>query len=1065
TAQNETHLETMVTKFINNERTPPTDPYFYNNPVTALGFQSDRWFQICSESVAGFWEVNQGKTTTRINVGPCGSVWSTNQNTPLVMAVFGPDGLGYIPATPGEVNCSWNGTGSDVINAINNGAFMLQHRDHGGVTGWSHPSFSNSDINSLNNTDLTFVWSINCLTGKFNASGECFAEKFHRHTSGGNNSGTIGIIAASDISYSFVNDTYVWGAYDNMWPDFLPDIYAPQVEPEPRGVLPGFGNAAGKYFLEQSDWPYNTNNKEVTYYLFHHHGDAFMTVYSEIPQNLTVTHNPILYAGVTSFDISANEGSLIALTVNGEIIGTAEGTGAPLSITIPGQVPPNQMLVTITLQNYYRYEALVDVVPPVGPYIVRESYTINDVAGGNGDGLMDYGETNLLSLAVKNVGVAIAYNITVTLSTTDSYITITDNTEFYGDIDPDEIVIVDDGFAYDVANDIPDGHNVPFEVSATDGDSTWLSYFSIQAHAPALEMDNNIVISDPTGNNNGKIDPGETVDIFITVNNTGSSEAYQVNGGLLTTDTYITINSGQLVYGDIIGGGNAEQSFSVTADIGTPIGHLVDFTFDITANLGITGNGAFNVVVGQIPVVIVDLDPNASSGPDMETAIQNLGVAIEYTTSFPTDPDLYSSIFVCLGIYSSNHVLSSSQGQALADFLNNGGSLYMEGGDTWYYDSQTAVHPMFNINPVDDGDDDLGTILGQTGTFTEDMSFTYSGENNYIDHINPISPAFMIFENQSPNYGTGVAYDAGTYRTIGASHEFGGLVDGTSPSTQEELMAEYLDFLGVSTTLNASFSSNVTDICEGETVDFVDMSSGQVISWDWSFPGGNPSSSTQENPSVTYNTIGSYDVTLIVGDGVDFDTLTVTDYITVNTIPSIPGTPFGDSIVCTNLVQYSDYTTSGSPNATSYIWEILPVEAGTISGNGTTGTVEWIPWEGTATIKVKGVNVCGESDFSDGFEVECVFCTEIDENSKKSNIEIFPNPTSGKLSIKFNIIDNNKINIKIINLLSKIIYQEKVTVIKNNIIDIDLSEFSEGVYFIRVEGKSTNYFQKFIINK
>ena len=54
-------------------------------------------------------------------------------------------------------------------------------------------------------------------------SGECFAEKFHRYTYNGENSGALGIIAASEVSYSFVNDTYVWGMFDNMWPDFMPD--------------------------------------------------------------------------------------------------------------------------------------------------------------------------------------------------------------------------------------------------------------------------------------------------------------------------------------------------------------------------------------------------------------------------------------------------------------------------------------------------------------------------------------------------------------------------------------------------------------------------------------------------------------------------------------------------------------------------------------------------------------------------------------------------------------------------------------------------------------------------
>ena len=69
----------------------------------------------------------------------------------------------------------------------------------------------------------------------------------------------LGVMAASEISYSFVNDTYVWGLYDNMWPDFMPDY---GTTPESRGVLPAFGNAGGKYFLQQSSWPYNTGNKE-----------------------------------------------------------------------------------------------------------------------------------------------------------------------------------------------------------------------------------------------------------------------------------------------------------------------------------------------------------------------------------------------------------------------------------------------------------------------------------------------------------------------------------------------------------------------------------------------------------------------------------------------------------------------------------------------------------------------------------------------------------------------------------------------------------------------------------
>ncbi|MCD4745888.1 MAG: PKD domain-containing protein, partial [Bacteroidales bacterium] len=643
----------------------------------------------------------------------------------------------------------------------------------------------------------------------------------------------------------------------------------------------------------------------------------------------------------------------------------------------------------------------------------------------------------------------------------------------------------------------------------------------------------NYYIDDSNGNGNGIIDPGETVDIIVTIRNNGDITAENVIGIIDASSTYITIVNSTANFGNIQQGETADGTYTITADASTPCGQNVMIDLDVSSNNGTyTNHFEMNFVVGQIPVIIVDLDPNTSSGPDMETVIQNLGVSIEYTTSFPTDPDLYSTIFVCLGIYSSNHVLSSSQGQALAGFLNNGGSLYMEGGDTWYFDDQTAVHPMFNINPVADGSDDLGTILGQTGTFTEGMSFIYSGESSWIDRINPISPAFMIFKNQSPNYGTGVAYDAGTYKTIGTSHEFGGLNDGTSPSTKEELMAEYLDFLGISTTLNASFSSNATDICEGETVDFIDMSSGQVISWDWSFPGGNPSSSTQENPSVTYNTVGSYDVTLIVSDGVDIDTLTVTDYITVDEVPGQAGTPSGPTSLCENGSNTS-YSTSGVTGATSYSWSIEPSNAGTITGAGTNATVNWDDtFSGSATIKVLGTNVCGDGPYSNGlvitvhplpnvtldpfedvclddppfeltgglpvggtytgtgvtngwfdpavagigthiitytyidqygcenFAEETIYvdgCVGINDISDNTGIEIFPNPNTGSFTLKINLENNDIVNIRIINSLNEIIYEEANIAINDNYSNkIDLSEYAKGIYYLKITGRETN---------
>ena len=390
TANNATQLQVMITKFLNYERNPPTSASFYQHPITALGWQTERWFQICSEVTGGFWHYAQGKDPVRINEvysGTPGTVWSTATNTSTVVNYFGPSGQSYIPAQPNQMPCCWTGGNATMINnAINAGAFCLVHRDHGYELGWGEPAYSNSNISGLTNVgnQLPFVFSINCLTGKYNYSSECFAEKFHRYTYNGQNSGALALIAASEVSYSFVNDTYLWGMMDNFWPNFMPTY---GTFPTSRGFLPCFGNAAGKYFLSQSSWPYNTSDKTVTYHLFHHHGDAFSVVYSEVPQTLTVNHASTIPAGTASFQVTANTGAFIALSVGGDqLLGTGLGTGSPVTITIPGTLTVGQtMHVTVTMQNYFRYEANVAVVTNGGPVVDFTADSTNICAGQNVD--------------------------------------------------------------------------------------------------------------------------------------------------------------------------------------------------------------------------------------------------------------------------------------------------------------------------------------------------------------------------------------------------------------------------------------------------------------------------------------------------------------------------------------------------------------------------------------------------------------------------------------------------------------------------------------------------------
>ncbi|MCX7861506.1 MAG: PKD domain-containing protein [Bacteroidales bacterium] len=88
----------------------------------------------------------------------------------------------------------------------------------------------------------------------------------------------------------------------------------------------------------------------------------------------------------------------------------------------------------------------------------------------------------------------------------------------------------------------------------------------------------------------------------------------------------------------------------------------------------------------------------------------------------------------------------------------------------------------------------------------------------------------------------------------------------------------------------ANFSATPTTVQAGSTVQFTDLSTNYPTEWEWTFPGGIPSTSTIRNPSVVYTTPGTYAVTLKATNQYGSNTKTVTNYITVTayTPPSNP---------------------------------------------------------------------------------------------------------------------------------------------------------------------------------
>lgn len=113
----------------------------------------------------------------------------------------------------------------------------------------------------------------------------------------------------------------------------------------------------------------------------------------------------------------------------------------------------------------------------------------------------------------------------------------------------------------------------------------------------------------------------------------------------------------------------------------------------------------------------------------------------------------------------------------------------------------------------------------------------------------------------------------------------------------------------------AAFNWSPEIPCTGETFTFLDQSGGtELNSWNWSFPGGTPSSSTDQNPVVSYPADGTYEATLIVGNALGADTLTQTV-----TVAPPSATISGDAIILLGYIVPVEINFTGSaPYSVTY---------------------------------------------------------------------------------------------------------------------------------------------------
>lgn len=227
-------------------------------------------------------------------------------------------------------------------------------------------------------------------------------------------------------------------------------------------------------------------------------------------------------------------------------------------------------------------------------------YHINDEAG-NQNGYLNPGESVTMGVVMVNLGSEQVSNISIALTTYDENVTITQNTAACPDLAPGEALMVEDAFAFTVSDQTVAKQEIRFNLEVyVDGERTGTYSFVVTVFDDQLEYGTTVVLNDDSGE--GLLNPGETADLRIFVENVGNQLAEMVSGTLSTEYEFVTLNETQKSFSAIGAELMGCADFSVTLDAAVPDDFAIPFTLDLVdfngkhTELTFTYKNACNIV-------------------------------------------------------------------------------------------------------------------------------------------------------------------------------------------------------------------------------------------------------------------------------------------------------------------------------------------------------------------------------------------------------------------------------------------------------------------------------------
>ncbi|MDP8226776.1 MAG: C25 family cysteine peptidase, partial [Candidatus Celaenobacter polaris] len=479
----------------------------------------------------------------------------------------------------------------DVMTNLNEGQHIINHNGHAwySVMGIGSDHLYNSDMDALTNAPAFSIWfTIGCWPAAFDYN--CIAEHWINNPNGGG----VAFIGNSRYGWGSPGNP-LYGYSDTFDQEFYKQLFVENI----HSIGMTMALAKSVYVL----YARNENVFRWCEYEINLLGDPEMPVWTDIPQNLLVSHPDSITVGNCDMTVTVKDGAnplqnalVCIMQEDDDVYQTAyTDLQGEVQFSVSTGNVIDDLLVTVTAQNFLPYQNTIKVIADQ-PYVMIDSYATNNSIHG----YITPGANVSIDAGFHNFGQMPADSIEIILFTDSDLITMIDSTYFISHLEPKTALFVDDVFSFFADSTLASGTVIPINYIITDSSgSSWDGSLSVTGALPKIEYIYYEVWDSLSGNGNGIPEQRELVHPHLIVKNTGLVPSLNTIVTAQTDCPDITIPSTVWTIGDISASQCTEVviEFSISQNYTPPV--FADIELNFTDSLCYTCIDTFVFTIGE----------------------------------------------------------------------------------------------------------------------------------------------------------------------------------------------------------------------------------------------------------------------------------------------------------------------------------------------------------------------------------------------------------------------------------------------------------------------------------